>query len=420
VAGVAGALLSTVAACNGLLGNRDAVLTEGGAADTRGADASGGGDARGPDAPGMDARGGLDVRSDRDSGDVVEAAPCSAPDTTADCGSGLVRCLPSGACGIDPKNDKNNCGECGRVCDGKCVGGTCVPTTIDTGSWAGSRVAWAGAPGVIWITGSTGSEQAFIELSEAGVQAVSGTDDVMADLAVDGTQDYVLENYEIDVNSIPDGTNLNVIAPGYAPGYALGPDGRITHDATRVYFTEGRSGGTVASVIKDGGDYVELASSQSHPSDIFVADAGVVFLNRATVGSKNGAILVIDPATPGTTYTKVHGLGPIGELVSTNDGSAFYALVRQGEIWHLDTSSFATKWIATWARVDHVAADATYVVFAGQPTSTSPLGIYRMARCGGRALPVMTDSALGATTGLALYGGYVYWSAAGGLYRTSR
>jgi hypothetical protein len=347
----------------------------------------------------------------------ADAGACPAPhDLSADCEGGLLRCTEHGSCEINPLNDPNNCGECGRKCDGDCSGGTCVPTQIDNSGWAGSRVAWAGDQQAIWIAGEEGGEQALLELlDDGGASAVSGDDLVIADLAVEGDQDYVLENYGLDTFSF-DGGQVD----SFDPGYTLGPDGRLAYDATRLYYTEGIDDGGVASIVKDGGGYVRLAESQSHPSDILLVDGGVVFLNRATEDASNGAILFVDPAEPGTALTKVSNLGPVGELVSAHDGTAFYGLGDKGEIWRLDTSAFSTHRVATWARVDHIAVDGNYIVFSGKPKSELPSGIYRMRRCGGEALPVMTDSAyLGAPTGLMLYGAYVYWVANGSLYRTT-
>jgi hypothetical protein len=354
-----------------------------------------------------------------DGGAPVDAdaggACIAPPNLSADCEGGLLRCTDSGSCEIDPNNDRNNCGECGRKCDGDCSGGTCAATQIDDGGWAGSRVAWAGDQQVIWIAGEKGGEQALLEtLDEGGVNAVSGDDSVIADLAVEGEEDYVLENYGIDLFEWDGGQADSSIDPGYT----LGPDGRITYDATHLYYTDGIDDGGVASIIKDGGGYLALAESQSHPSDLFLADGGVVFLNRATGDASNGGILLVDPTVPGTALVKVSSLGPVSELVSTHDGSAFYGLVDKGEIWRLDTATFEPHRVATWASVDHIAADATFIVFAGKPTPTSSSGIYRMQRCGGEALPVMTNAVLGPPTGLVLYGAFVYWVANGSLYRT--
>jgi hypothetical protein len=344
----------------------------------------------------------------------VSCAP--VVDLSADCPENRLRCDPAGDCELNALTDTNNCGVCGRVCEGLCDKGTCAPSKLDD---KGSTTGFARAIGAddvhgYWIADGTAWQ---VPLDGGGLvgqgDSIAGTNGYV-DLAVDGQTFYLLS--ATDVTRASGGT-----AESLAGGITATPTGRIATDGTHVYFTEGRDPGQVGAVATDGGGGLRaLATQQTRPSHLAVVDGGVVFVNQATVApSTDGAILFATLARAGSPEEKIRDLPQIGDLVAS-DGVGYFTLLDQGEIWSFDLSTFEmSQVVGGLEATEHLAVDATDLYFTGKPTADAAYGIYRVGRCGGEVKTVTTNTG-GNATGIALHDRFVYWSAGGAFYRTSK
>lgn len=345
------------------------------------------------------------------------AAACEPLDLSADCPAGRLRCEPGAGCEHDALSDKNNCGVCGRVCELTCMNGGCAPFKLDDkGTSSGPhRAVGADATSAYWVTLDGTAWQ--VPLDGGGTvgqgASIAGTGSFI-DVAIDGDTFFLLSTGNVTRATVG-GQASNVVQGISATGR-----GRIVMDGERVYFTEGRDLGQVGSVRKDAaGGLTALATAQHRPGDLVVGDGGIVFVNEAIASATDGAILFAPAAQPGTALEKIPGLSQVGGLVAEG-GVAFYTLLDKGEIWTFDLETFKpTLVIGGLAMTEHIAVDATYLYFTGAPTQNDTYGIYRVRRCGGRVTPVSTNTH-GNATGIVLRDQYVYWSAGGALYRTSK
>ncbi len=198
--------------------------------------------------------------------------------------------------------------------------------------------------------------------------------------------------------------------------------GRLLADGSRVYFTEGRMGGQVGSVPKDGdGGLVALATGQHRPSFLVRGNGGIIFVNQAiaTAGAVDGAIFFAPTVLPGSALEKIPGLPRVGSLV-TDGVVAYYSLPERGEIWAFELTTFQPALVMSGITTpEHLAIDATHVYFSGRLTPAAANGIYRFPRCGGKILKVTTTTG-GQPTGLVLRDSYVYWASTGAFFRTSK
>lgn len=327
---------------------------------------------------------------------LVDAAFESAAPDAASTLSFAVSCnqspsLVEGGCTFDKWVDPNNCGSCGKSCDGgSCSDGSCVPLpggVLATGQ-AGPVALAVDATNVYWIN--------------AGVPFGSGKQ---------GT--VWLDSQVMACPITGCGNRPTVLAGGWSQGMLDAYPATLAVDSKSVYWT----GGThVLSCATDGCGCAPSVVLPVGATGLAVS-SGTLYWTDAADGIV-GSCLLADCASGSTRAWSYQGApSPILAV-----GGDVYFTAFVGDLAHCTAArcpcDLTTIWrgTGTEAQTAALAADATSLYW----TISNPGGagsVFRCSRSDCAATAVALADGLNAPRGIATDGTNVYWSESGTIYR---
>jgi hypothetical protein len=298
------------------------------------------------------------------------------------CDAGYTQC--GGGC-FDLQTDSNNCGACGRSCQGgACTAGLCPAVTLATTPWGFGGIAMD-ASNLYWTaTDNTGKAGGVWQMPKGG-----------------GTPLLLASGLHVPSGITVDSGNVYWVNEG-------------DHDAHN---------GSVMTVPIGGGVPITLASGLSNPRDVSVAASTVYWTDLDPSNSDNGLVLSV-PAGGGAITTVATGQSepgtilaipeviylPIGgKLVATEIANVYWGNYSGDSVetaLGLGGPSTLYAGTGTLGVVGDIAVDATNVYFSGSDCDTCG-GSLRSVPLGGGA-PVVLATGLGGSRGIAVDSSSVY------------
>jgi sugar lactone lactonase YvrE len=320
-----------------------------------------------PDAPLTDAEPEADAPDAPDapdaSNDVLqdvaseEAAPPCSP-TLVDCDGN-----EGNGCETDLTSDATNCGACGHSClGGDCNDGKCLPFVLASGQLTPSNV-FLDETHLYWTNQVQGGAVMRVPLLGGVPQVVAQSARIPGGIATDATSVYWSEFssggsvWRLDRTDVGDASKAIELVSGQGTSLS------VTVDGTRVYWT---TPGTVRTMLKTGGGYIQLATDQQTPGGL-LAGLGHVFWTNYS----GGTVVTVGLANPNEIQVLASDQGAPAGL--TADLTNLY-------------------WVNNM----------------GTPDGGTP-SVVKVARSGNMTPEVLADGQAG-PIGVAQLGNYVYWT----------
>ena len=258
------------------------------------------------------------------------------------CASGWGDCdaVAGNGCERPLASDGNNCGACGRVCDGgPCESGTCrasgyaapgIPTAIASSPSGGVYFLATADGGSLWDLADVSSPRAQslgsvreLSVDDSAAFVVGTFTDTVSSPAV--TYDALWQVSLVSLTTPP-------IDLGHAPQSTMLD---VTQDATHAWYTVA---GTTALRRVARGNPLDVASADFSPEWPRAVAAKGSNLLVGTAVATGGRAFLYDPAAP--AYVETYGLiGSPMERVATAGPAAqrsFGASFADGSVWVLD------------------------------------------------------------------------------------
>jgi len=313
----------------------------------------------GPEADAPDAPDAPDASNDvlQDVPSEEAAPPCSPTQVDCDGNEG-------NGCEADLTSDATSCGACGRSClGGACSDGKCLPFVLASGQLTPSNV-FLDDNHLYWTNQVLGGSVMRIPLLGGVAQVVAKSARIPGGIATDATSVYWSEFssggsvWRLDRTDVGDASKAIELISGQGTSLS------VVVDSTRVYWT---TPGTVRTMLKTGGGYIQLATGQNTPGGL-LSGLGHVFWTNYT----GGTVVAVDLGNPDA-----------GVQVLASD---------QGAPAGLTADLTNLYW------VNHM----------GTPDGGTP-SVVRIARTGSDSPEVLADGQSG-PIGIAQRGTYVYWT----------
>lgn len=247
---------------------------------------------------------GLDASIEASVPDGGDAAPEAAPEADAppevsldvlteeaapSCSATIVDCDgdEGNGCETDLTSSVSSCGACGHGClDGACKEGKCQPFVLASGQSTPTNVALDDTH-LYWTNQVPGGAIMRVPRLGGAAEIVAAKTKIPGGLAVDGSSVFWSEFesggsiWRLDMIDVGDASKAVELHTGQATSLTLIAEG------TRVFWV---TPGTVRSVLKAGGGYLQLADGQGTPAGL-VAGFGLVFWTNAVAGTVVGTNL---------------------------------------------------------------------------------------------------------------------------------
>ncbi len=329
---------------------------------------------------------------------VEEAAP-TCTETQVDCDGD-----EGNGCETDLTSDPTSCGACGRSClGGDCGDGECMPFVLASGQAVPTNLALDDTH--LYWTNQVSNGTVMRVLRHGGTpQLVATSENPPGGLAVDATSVYWSEFanggsvWRLDRSDVGDTSKAIELASGQGSSFAL------TVDGTRVFWV---TPGTVRTVLKSGGGYIQIANNQGTPAGLLAA-LGYAFWTNVTDGTVSGreygaadaGILVL-----ASNQTYPSGLtGDLGNLYWANHMGGMGGLTPS--IMSMPRSGATEPEVLADGQAGPlgVAQRGTYVYWTNNTDGT----IMRVLKTGGT--PEQLASGQQAPGGIAVDSTAVYWA----------
>jgi len=247
---------------------------------------------------------GLDASLEASVPDGGDAAPEAAPEADApqdvapdvlteeaapSCSATIVDCDgdEGNGCETDLTSSVTSCGACGNSClGGACKEGKCQPFVIASGQSTPTNVALDDTH-LYWTNQVPGGAVMRVPRLGGTAEMVATKTKTPGGLAVDGSSVFWSEFesggsiWRLDKSDVGDASKAVELHTGQGTSLTLIADG------TRVFWV---TPGTVRSVFKTGGGYVQLADGQGTPAGL-VSGLGFVFWTNTSTGTVVGTSL---------------------------------------------------------------------------------------------------------------------------------